>query len=270
MKIAVLIKPNTPGQNTDRIVSAIKDNGSFQVIEFAHPSDITPDCDRILVFGGDGTVLETVNKSAEYVIPILGVNVGNLGFLSEFEQTAAASTIIRTLKNGKIFDRMLMCADLNGKKFVSLNDVVLRSRSTRPVHLDLFIDSQYVDSYRSDGLIISTPTGSTAYSLSAGGPILYPSVNAIIINPICPHTLHSRPLVINSDSVIEISICKNGTSDVIVDGNLVGEMNTENFRLKIVKADKSAKFVTQGNNNFYKKLLDKMNIWGTTSRDSLN
>jgi NAD+ kinase len=266
MKIAVLTKPNMPAQNTERIVAALNDNGSFQVAQFERASDITPDCDRILVFGGDGTVLEAVKKSADYVIPILGVNVGNLGFLSEFEQTAASSTIIRTLKSGKIFDRMLMRAGVGDKTWISLNDIVLKSKSTRPVHLDLCIDGQYVDSYHSDGIIVSTPTGSTAYSLSAGGPVLYPSVDAIVINPICPHTLHSRPLVINSESKIEISLCKNGAADIIVDGNPAGALDDGDCKITVEKADKSAKFVTQGNNNFYKKLLDKMNIWGTTLR----
>ena len=121
------------------------------------------------------------------------------------------------------------------------------------------VDGQFVDKYHADGVIISTPTGSTAYSLSAGGPIVSPGVNAIIINPICPHSLHSRPLIVSGDSKIDVLI-EGGGGILVADGDRQVDVDNSTT-IEITKSAKQAKFVC-GNDNFYKKLLEKMNKWG--------
>lgn len=269
MKIAVITKQNIQNiEDKTRIMRDLLNDGSFQLFECT-PSDINSDFDRILVFGGDGTVLETVHNASKYQIPILGINLGNLGFLAKFEQHADTKKIIKALKSKRILNRFLLETQISYSdactNYLALNEVVVKSVSTRPVYLNLKIDGVYVDTYHSDGIIISTPTGSTAYSLSAGGPVLSPKVDAVVINPVCPHSLHSRPLVINSDADIEIEITNDVDTALVVDGKLIGEINKNCNTIFIKKSKKSAKFIAINGNNFYKKLLEKMNRWGTTS-----
>ena len=271
MKIAVLTKQNIKNiEDKNRILNDLKKESSFQLVECASVHEINSEFDRILVFGGDGTMLEAVSKASKYNIPILGVNLGNLGFLAKFEQHADPKKIIKALKSKRILNRFLLETKISYKDsaecYFALNEVVIKSVSTRPVYLNLKIDDVYVDTYHSDGIIISTPTGSTAYSLSAGGPVLSPKVDAVVINPVCPHSLHSRPLVINSDAEIEIEITNDVETALVVDGKFIGNINNVHNSICINKSKKTAKFIAINGNNFYKKLLEKMNRWGTTSQ----
>ena len=137
-----------------------------------------------------------------------------------------------------------------------------KSSSTRPVSVGLYVDGQFADAYRSDGIIVATPTGSTAYSLSAGGPVLAPDLKAFVINSVCPHTLHSRPMVVGADAVIELRIMGGGEAQLVVDGTAAADLGAET-RITVGRADTEAPFVDIGKNNFYERLLDKMNGWGS-------
>lgn len=224
--------------------------------------------DLALCLGGDGTILSTARKFGCAEVPILGINLGNLGFLAEVMPAGYKGAIERIFKAGdyEIEKRlMLKCVLERNKKrvvtFYALNDIVIHRRtSSKMTHLEAFVDNKFVDAYRGDGLIISTPTGSTAYSLSCGGPILAPDLLAIIINPICAFTLSSRPLIVSSASKIKII---NRSSDQA----LVSTDNQEFFKLQkddvicISKSEFSARLVKFSENNFYDILRTKLS-WG--------
>ncbi len=187
-------------------------------------------CQLVIVLGGDGTLLSAARAVAGSEIPLFPVNLGGLGFLTAITLDQIYPELERAL-NGeqRIVPRMMLHGELirDGKTVASyeaLNDIVIaKTQIARMIELETFVDSQFVSTFRADGLIVATPTGSTAYSLSAGGPIVYPVVAAIGITPVCPHTLTNRPVIVPDTSVIEI-VCKGPDSEAFltVDGQ-VGE-----------------------------------------------
>ncbi|MBF0541245.1 MAG: NAD(+)/NADH kinase [Nitrospirae bacterium] len=168
--------------------------------------------DIMVVLGGDGTMLSAARVAAPKEIPILGVNLGGLGFITEISKDSLYPSLEKII-NGvcNIEERLMLTANIYREgsiiaEHIALNDIVINKGSlTRIFDIETFIEHTYVTTYKADGLIISTPTGSTAYNLSAGGPILYPTLNCIVITPICPHTLTNRPIVINDDQTIELT-----------------------------------------------------------------
>lgn len=223
--------------------------------------------DILLVLGGDGTILTVAAECAKRNIKILGINYGHLGFLTEFEPEKLDEAI-RLLLSGsyEVLKRTMLEVTCGNDKYLALNDLVIQ-RSTdgynfsNTIGLQAKIDGYTVDNYTSDGIIVSTPTGSTAYSLSAGGSILAPDIDAFIMTPICAHSLHSKPVVYSSNSLLEI--VPNGTKsllNLIVDGRIVKVFKcSESVRVK--KSDIYSRFLTFGNKNFFEKLLMKLNIW---------
>ncbi len=168
--------------------------------------------DLLIVFGGDGTILRTARFTLGYGTPIVGINLGDFGYMTEINLNEMYSAL-KTILQGdfKTEKRMMLDAFLNsqegGEMQSVLNDVVInRAHLSRMVELETYLDGRYLITYKADGLIISTPTGSTAYSLSAGGPIVFPEQAAIIINPICPHTLTNRPIILPADALIKVIV----------------------------------------------------------------
>ena len=223
--------------------------------------------DILLVLGGDGTILTVASKCAERSIKILGINYGHLGFLTEYEQEKIEDAL-NLVCSGKfsIKKRAMLEIGCNGKKYYALNDFVIQ-RSTggqnfsNTVSLKAEIDGALVDNYMSDGIIISTPTGSTAYSLSAGGSVLAPDLDAFILTPICAHSLHSRPVVFNANSVVTISpLNTKSRLNVIVDGKIVDTVD-DKVKFTIQKSGFFAEFISRGEKDFFDKLLIKLNIW---------
>lgn len=270
MRIAVVTKPNMLNHWVRAAVLDELRRRENCVIDLCHNVDeISPDTDRVLVFGGDGTMLESVRALNGADASLLGVNLGNLGFLTAFEQSAKPEDIVNALLNGKCVSRLLMDVQMNGKtEFKALNEIVIKSSGTRPITLELNVDGAYVDSYHSDGLIISSPTGSTAYSLSAGGPVLAPNVDAFVINPICAHSLHSRPLVVSGSSKVQVMLACENNAYISIDGNACGGINNGESVI-VAKSSHTARFICSEEENFYSKLLQKMNRWGTTSPDNI-
>ncbi len=271
MKIAVVTRPNMHNDKTRlAVLEALKEDGSFDVCE-CDLGIIPNDADKVLVFGGDGTMLEAVRDSGGADVEILGVNLGTMGFLSAFEQDAEPKAVVDALKYGEGRPRMLLDAVADGKSMGrALNEVVVKSGGSRPINLDLYVNDSYVDTYHSDGLIVSTPTGSTAYSFSAGGPVIAPDVDAIIVNPICAHSLHSRPLVVASSAEIVLCLKGNDMGDrnaaiVAIDGEEVAKL-PRNALLRVKKSGSIVRLASVDDGNFYEKLLRKMNRWGTTLR----
>ena len=178
--------------------------------------------DMIVVLGGDGTMLNVARLVCERGVPILGVNLGGLGFITEVQKEEICDAMDKTLSGEySIEDRMMLTAHIHrhGEKiaeYTVLNDVVINKGAlARVIDLETYINKAYVTIFKADGLIVSTPTGSTAYSLSAGGPVLYPTLDCIILTPICPHTLTNRPTVLPDDALIEIML-KSVSEDVFL------------------------------------------------------
>lgn len=223
--------------------------------------------DVLLVLGGDGTILTVASVCAEYGVKILGVNFGHMGFLADFESEQIDQALALII-SGK-FDtvkRSMLKIEYNSEVYYALNEVVIQrctsgNAFSNTINLHAEIDGSTVDNFSSDGLIISTPTGSTAYSLSAGGSILTPDLNAFIMTPICPHSLHSRPIVFSDKSTVRVNQAdKNCRLNITVDGMVVKSFDGFNT-VTIKKSDKFLEFISVDLNNFFDKLLIKLNIW---------
>jgi NAD+ kinase len=229
---------------------------------------IAEKADIAVVLGGDGTFLSVSRLVKDFNIPLVGINLGSLGFLTEVKLEEIFG-ILTDIFNGDYFleDRMLLNATLNReedifKKDTVLNDVVINKGAlARMINLKTYINNKYLTTYKADGLIIATPTGSTAYSLSAGGPIIYPDLNSIIITPICPHTLTHRPIVVSGDVNIKVEV-NNIDGDVFctLDGQ-IGYPLQNNDTIFIEKSIKKISIVKSPKKDYFEVLRSKLK-WG--------
>ena len=218
--------------------------------------------DFLISVGGDGTLLSVVRKSFKFDKPVLGINLGTLGFLTDISMEQLPK-FIEDLKNGiyKIDSRMMVEGSVNLNKFVAFNDIVISRKSiSSMIKISAKIDGKHFNSYFGDGVIISTPTGSTAYNLSVGGPIVYPLTEAFIVTPVAPHSLTQRPLVMPADFEIEFKITDNQGAVVIVDGQDIYEVE-QNQSIKIKIASKKAKMIHRIQRNYFEVLNEKLR-WG--------
>lgn len=222
--------------------------------------------DLVIALGGDGTILHAVKLMANRNVPILGVNFGGLGFLTEITQGELYSSLKDVLE-GKfdIEERMMLEARINEdttSSYKALNDIVItKGTIARIIPLKVFIDSEYLTTYQGDGIIVATPTGSTAYSLSAGGPIVIPSMKTIILTPICPHTLGVRPMVIPHLSNISIIIESDEEGIMLtIDGQEGIKLNLHD-KIDITCADLPIKLIKSRKRSYYEVLRAKLK-WG--------
>lgn len=215
------------------------------------------------ILGGDGTILKAARYFAPYKIPVFGINLGRLGFLAQ-AKTEQIKEALDCIFSGqfRIEDRIMLSA-LDGR-LSALNDIVIKSGGfSRTSRLYVHINNHTVCNYLADGIIISTPTGSTAYNLSAGGPVLYPALDAFVITPICPHTMSARPIVVPSSEVITITSSQNKPLiKISADGQNTLDLEP-NQAVDIVKSSISAKLLllNRPKNSFYSVLKEKLN-WG--------
>lgn len=221
--------------------------------------------DLIMVLGGDGTLLGIAREiSAKYDMPILGINIGNLGFLSSVEISDFDKAIekIRNKEYNIESRTMLKCymgIDNTEGTYTALNDIVItRGTLSRMVKFDVFIDGKQYSSFKGDGLIIATPTGSTAYSFSAGGPFVYPSVDVITLTPICPHSKSMQTIVLNSDSEIELR-AENNNEEIYItfDGQKYLKIEDKSI-IKIKKSESYAKILLFDDYDYFKVLRTKI------------
>jgi NAD+ kinase len=225
-----------------------------------------PEVDFLLCFGGDGTLISGVRIFSDPSVPVLGVHLGGLGFLAQITPEVLIDKLESVKKNEfKIQDRLVLSAKISGNEdsYYAVNDFVVQNETSfRVTSLSLFIDNQHVSDYKSDGIIISTPTGSTAYSLSSGGPIVQPDVFSIVITPIAPHSLTSRPLVLPPEVEVEFRFIKESENDLklIIDGQNIINF-TKTSTVKLSQANHHLKFITFKDYNYYETLKNKM-IWG--------
>ena len=224
--------------------------------------------DLVLVLGGDGTMIATSRLIGDEEVPVIGVNYGGLGYLTEFRIEELYDALEMILAgNYRLDKRVMLDVELHRDDEVIsrnrvLNDVVInKSALARIIEIEAYLNHQYVSAFRADGLIVSTPTGSTAYNLSAGGPLIFPSMNAVVITPICPFTLSNRPLVVPDDAVIEL-LMKTAHEEVslTLDGQ-VGFPLTVNDRVVIHKSRTTFNLIQPSNRNYFDVLRDKLR-WG--------
>jgi NAD+ kinase len=220
--------------------------------------------DLLVVFGGDGTILRAARLAAGRGTPILGVNMGGFGFLAEVGTSDFAEAIPALLAGRYHLDqRMMLQADVEhhnaSQSLLALNDmVVTKSGVARVLHLRVLVNGEHLASYPADGIIVSTPTGSTAYSLSAGGPILDPRVQALVITPISPHTFNSRAVVVPGDDVITVEVTGPDPEAILsVDGR-VGVALSAVRRVIVRRAPQTTRFIRLGDTSFYSILRTKL------------
>jgi NAD+ kinase len=229
---------------------------------------LADDVDLIVVLGGDGTMIATARLVGDRDVPVLGINYGGLGYLADFRIEEMFAALERVLAGDYALDRRvsLRVEHMRAGKTLSsnrvLNDVVVNKAAlARIIEIEMRLNNLFVNNFRADGLIVSTPTGSTAYNLSAGGPIVYPSMNAVIVTPICPFTLSNRPIVVPDNAEIEL-ILKTGKEEVALtlDGQVGFEFRAEDS-LKIRKSRTTFNLVQPPNRNYFDVLRDKLR-WG--------
>lgn len=221
--------------------------------------ELTNDASLFIVLGGDGTLLKCAKFASEYDIPVFGFNMGRLGFLAQADFLECDEVLLSLQEKKYRIEERLMLADFEGH--IALNDIVVKNSDCSSASVfKLFINSKPVCSYLADGLIISTPTGSTAYNLSAGGAVIAPEIDCMTIVPICAHTLNARPIVVGPDDEIEIKFPNGNEHLIIADGKL--SSRRKDF-VKIKKHDKKAKLLllNRKNKEFYDVLRDKLH-WG--------
>ncbi len=230
-------------------------------------SDDLEGLDVLIVLGGDGTILTMASDCAMRGIPIMGINYGHMGFLAEFERDNLDSALeMLVTGNYKIQKRSMLKVEYQGNEFYALNDLVLQ-RSTNgnefcnTINITAEIDGSTVDRFLSDGLIVSTPTGSTAYAMAAGGSVLTPDLEAFSLTPICAHSLHSRPIVFSDKSHLKLySEDSHTVLNIVIDG-IVREQTRGFEEIKVSKADIFVDFITSCKSDFFIKLLFKLNKW---------
>ena len=288
-KIGVFCKPKAPSA-TDilgRLIPWLRkqnyhiflDTGTAAIINETssyEKREISQQADLLIVLGGDGTLLSVARAAHPHNIPILAVNLGSLGFLAEISIDELYPTLENILAGKfEIENRMLLnaCIWRNREKVEDhnvLNDVVINKGAVaRVISLQVLVNGQYMTSYRADGLIIATPTGSTAYSLSAGGPIIHPSMHTLVLSPICPFTLTNRSILIPDQSIIQVKLAAEYDDvRVTLDGQEGYDMRAGDI-LKIKKTKTSLQLIRGPNKNYYQILRDKLH-WGSQSDEVIS
>lgn len=236
--------------------------------KYGEYAELRERAEKVIIFGGDGTFLHTANHFLGTDIPLLGVNLGKLGFLTEIE-TDEIEEALQYLDDGNyiIEKRMVLKASVvrNNKEVCSidaLNDAVIhRGAKSRMVSIDLYINDEIVNSYRADGIITATPTGSTAYSLSAGGPIVHPNIRSILVTPICPHTFYMRPMVIPDTEKLKIIAHGDSSLKLTADGQHNCSLKSDD-KVKIAAAADELSIIKLPEKTFYTILHKKMKLGG--------
>jgi len=246
-------------------------------LEVASRRSIARQCDLAIIVGGDGTILNAARSLVDFQVPILGVNLGRLGFLTDVS-AADIDPCLEEILSGQFREdqRSLLHAQIfrDGRpatQAYALNDVVIHKREVaRMVEVDTYVNEQFLNTYRADGLIISTPTGSTAYSLSGGGPILHPDLEAVVLVPICPHTLTHRPIVLGADQVVEVAIKATNTTQtqVTCDGQISLGLRPGD-RVLICKKNRKLRLIHPKNYDHFEMLRVKLS-WGAHPRRNLS
>jgi NAD+ kinase len=264
--VVIITKPKQ--QDVSRVASDLVRWFSTKNVSASLEAEAAKSADLAVVLGGDGTLLAAARLLGDRQIPIVAINYGGLGFLTEvtldemypaLEQVVSGQVVTQ---HRMMVDVEIMRAGQRTANHRALNDVVINKGTlSRMIELETRVDTQYVSRFRADGLIVSTPTGSTAYNISAGGPIIFPTMDAMIVTPICSHTLTNRPIVLPGDVVIEIGL-RTAQEDVYVtfDGQVGLQLKNDDYLL-VKKSDVTVKLVAPAGKNYFDVLRGKLK-WG--------
>lgn len=274
-RAGIVLRPNSPEIKQTYLdikalfekvnIGVLLEKSSALMIEEPHGLEFETLCqqsDFLVSVGGDGTLISVARRSFEFDIPVLGIHLGTLGFLTDITLNELPHFLDKLKENKyRIDSRMMIKGSANGNNFSAFNDIVISRKSiSNMLRVDAKIDGKLFNSYYGDGLIISTPTGSTAYNLSAGGPVVFPLTDAFIVTPVAPHSLTQRPLVLPADFEIEFFIPDSLGAVVIVDGQDIYEI-PENESINIKIASKKAKLIHRCERNYF-EVLNKKLQWG--------
>ena len=276
-KVGVILRPSSPGLKSSYYrLEKIFNNYDIEVVlesisggmigvmgmEF---DNLCQSVDFLVTLGGDGTLISTVRRSFKYDIPVLGIYAGNLGFLADVNLDELDEFVADMLKgNYRIDERAILEAKFQENEheiiLYAFNDIVLtRPSVSNMIHIETLVDSKAFNTYYGDGVIVSTPTGSTAYNLSAGGPVLFPLTNVFALTPICPHSLTQRPVVLPGEFSIEMKTPQDKAL-VIIDGQDKHELDMgESIHIQL--AQKKVKLIHRNEFNYFDVLKEKLN-WG--------
>ena len=281
-RVGIVAKVDRPEAReiVPRLVEWLTDRGKQVLLEketaelIANPktavrkSDLPAQADLLVVLGGDGTLLSMARLVGDLGVPILGVNLGGLGFLTATTEAELFPTLDALFRGEMMVeDRMMLAAqvfrqDERLTEYVALNDVVItKSAMSRIITLAVSVEGQYATGYRADGLIVSTPTGSTAYSLSAGGPIVFPTMEAVVLTPICSHTLTNRPIVLPANLRIEITLLTEQQEVMLTLDGQVGVALKERDIVQVRQASPRIRLVRDPRRHFFSVLRTKLK-WG--------
>lgn len=227
-------------------------------------SELVKNCDVLLTIGGDGTIIHCAKHAAQFSKPILGINLGRLGYVAELEanETEMLKALIRgeyTLESRLMLDVKVNRENGNTESYVAVNDAVIsRGSLSRIIDLDVSIDGSPVSSYRADGILLSTPTGSTAYALSAGGPVIAPNLKCFELVPICSHSLSARCVILSSQSTVQVKAeSPDGKSYLTIDGQISVELS-ENDTVEVKCSEKTLDMIVLKKRNFFKLASEKL------------
>jgi NAD+ kinase len=273
-RVGFVIKPHAP--NIEQILTELSDYFAEQGMDCVMEEvaaqklqrtdgipreQIPKNVDIVLVLGGDGTLLSVAHLAAQEDIPVLGVNLGSLGFLTEVPLDEMYLTIDSVLEGNQaiVNSRQMLEAKTKDSTYYCLNDVVINKGAlARMIQCEIWIDGKEIATAKADGLIISTPTGSTAYSLAAGGPIIQPNIPAIILVPICPHTLTFRPMVISAKSVVNVRLGTGGEEvNLTLDGQRGGLLEKDDV-VTVTRSELSLKLISSPKRNYFDLLQEKL------------
>ncbi len=232
---------------------------------------ITPDLDMLLILGGDGTLLHVAYRASQLGIPVAGINLGDLGFLTEIAISERVESLEAILEGKVVIEERMMLktrchfGDAESKWRSALNDVVItKGNMDQMVQLSAWADDEFITTYKADGLIFSTPTGSTAYNLSAGGPIIHPGLGSILVTPICPFMLESRSVILPADKRLRTKVAGMAeTVNVVVDGRIEWDMR-ETDTLEVLAYENPLRLICSPQKGYFDILRNKLN-WGGRS-----
>ena len=270
-KVGIILKQDSPEprQIGDEMVSWFAEKS----IE-AHIDRIDEDMDILVILGGDGTLLHVAEQASRFKIPVVGVNLGSLGFLTEVEVGDRYEAIEEIISGSIVIEDRLMLktrlkrSGTDSEWRYALNDIVIsKGNVDRLVRMETWADEEFITSYKADGLIFSTPTGSTAYNLSAGGPIIHPDMHSIMVTPICPFMLESRPVLLPQTMSLQTRLAGSVNDvKVIIDGASAWELS-ENDRLEVAAAENPLRLVCSPHKGYFEILRSKLNWGGRTIPD---
>lgn len=266
-RLGMLVHPEKPeaARLARRLAEICREKGPALVPVDSRNASALADVDVVAVLGGDGTILRVLRLMGEKMVPVLGVNMGTMGFLAECAPEALEEAVRRLAAGDyRLEERMLLRVEREGgERALALNDVVVsRGACQRVLQADVTVDGQAAARFSGDGLVISSPTGSTAYSLSAGGPVVVPQLDCIVLAPVCPHTFSARPMVVSGESQIEAALAPRGAGGRLmlsIDGG--DGIALERAVIRVRRAQERLPFVRFGENRFFSSLRGKLSLW---------